>query len=371
MNLEGVFKNTVFLLGAGASCEADCKLSSAMLTSLHAKILLIEEERRRKLYLEIYSFILATMNYQYSLKNPVFTQFTPNIEEFFLVLNQLIDKEFIVPHTLIGSWNEKITKWELQESSVFVDLQKFILDLLLNDWLRFSESKAKTLLAPLQTILTSSENFSADVFSLNYDLTFETILNSVHETVLCDGFENEAWKGHFAERKLNYYKLHGSINWYLDDEEELIKKAQGTESVKPFVIFGSDYKMHSFDPFFFLLSKFREKLESSILYVVIGYSFSDKYINNMLIQQLMFKRTNRLMLIVDPCRASEQVFLEELSKIQQSRITTQPLNFTKLSPNLIRIEKSTAGEFYQKCFANNAEYLSNLIKDLQKEETIF
>lgn len=371
MNLEAVFKNTVFLLGAGASYEADCKLSSGMLTSLQSEISKIEDVRRQKLYMEIYSFIRATLNFQHSLKNPTSGEFSPNIEDFFLILNQLIDKEFIIPHTLIGSWNEKITKWELQESSVFFDLREFILNLLLNDWLKFSETKAKDLLSPLESILTNSENFTAEFFSLNYDLTFETILNSAHANVLCDGFENEAWKGHFADRKLNYYKLHGSINWYLDDEEELIKKASATDHVKPFVIFGSDYKMHSFDPFFFLLSKFRDRLENSILYIVIGYSFSDKYINNMLIQQLMFKQSNRLMLIVDPHRDSEQAFLNELAKVQESRITTQPLNFTKLSQNLIRIEKSTTAEFYRKCFSNNAEYLVDLIGALQKEETVF
>jgi len=52
------------------------------------------------------------------------------------------------------------------------------------------------------------------------------------------------------------------------------------------LIFGRSNKMFSFDPFLKLLGDFREKLSTARMYVLIGYSFNDSYINDLLIQQL-------------------------------------------------------------------------------------
>jgi hypothetical protein len=108
MNLDQVFKKVVFLLGAGASKDADCKLSSEMLISLKEAINNLTPSDKdfidnKEDFNEIYSFILASLKYQSTLKDSsISSNAYVNIEDFVMVLRQLIDKEFVIPYPLIG-----------------------------------------------------------------------------------------------------------------------------------------------------------------------------------------------------------------------------------------------------------------------------
>jgi len=87
------------------------------------------------------------------------------------------------------------------------------------------------------------------------------------------------------------------------ESEEILIKENIVDGRDPLIIFGSYSKMLSFDPFLYILSKFRTLLEESTIFIVIGYSFHDKYINNLLIQQLSQntdKDIPKKLLIVDP-----------------------------------------------------------------------
>jgi len=244
MNLDEVFKKTVFLLGAGASKEAGCKLSTDMLISLEKAINNLTPSDKDFInnkddFNEIYHFILASLRYQSTLKNSsVNSNAYVNIEDFVMVLRQLIDKEYIIPYPLIGNWNDKILRWELKNGNVFELFKEFITLQLVNNWTRFDKGIAETILHPIRDLLGNSENVVLNVFSLNYDLIFEQIFNSSTYRILDNGFSERHnpdnmvryWAADFNnelnQTKINLYKLHGSVDWEYNKEIKRTKKFQ-------------------------------------------------------------------------------------------------------------------------------------------------
>jgi SIR2-like protein len=83
----------------------------------------------------------------------------------------------------------------------------------------------------------------------------------------------------------NYIKLHGSIDWWLDDSQRVVNSLVGPEN--PFVVLTERtiiypiYEKHiTRDPFFTLYEYFRRTLFREDIVIVIGYSFRDLTINN-------------------------------------------------------------------------------------------
>jgi hypothetical protein len=395
MTLSEGFKKIVFLLGAGASKEADCKLSSEMLASLKESINSLsggdkEFIEYKNSFSEIYHFILASLFYQSALRGTSSNQsININIEDFVMVLRQLIDKEFVVPYPLIGNWNDKILKWELSKEDVFIRFKNFITLLLVKDWTRFDTAKAIKMLQPVRTILDAAEDFKINIFSLNYDLIFEHIFNNERAKLLDNGFSEMEMDGdkikYWAEdfnddaspTKMNLFKLHGSIDWEYNLESEQISiKTDINDGEEPLIIFGSSSKMLSFDPFLYMLSSFRKALQDSTIFVVIGYSFHDKYINNLLIQQLSQNTeegdVSKRLLIVDPFKDSSAVkFTEELKAIQESKSINDVINFRQISPERIKIIPKNASEFYAEYFAESAKVLMTELTETEQGDKVF
>lgn len=399
MTLDKVFDKVVFLLGAGASKEAGCKLSYEMLVSLKDAINNLTPSDKDFIdnkddFFEIYNFIIASLKYQSALRDArIDSNAYVNIEDFVMVLRQLIDKEFVVPYPLIGNWNDKILKWELRNKkvNVFEHFKKFITLQLVSKWTQFDAEKARALLSPLRDMLGNSENFVLNIFSLNYDLTFEHTFNSADTRILDNGFSERNisgdsvrfWAADFENEinltKINLYKLHGSLDWeYNQTSEEISIKENMEDGREPLIIFGSSSKMLSFDPFLYILSNFRDKLEQATVFVVIGYSFHDKYINNLLIQQLSQNTDEdkpKKLLVVDPSstrsRQTSSDFAEELKSIQDSKSINDIINFRQISPERIKLIPMDTSKFYLDYFSNNAALLEQELEQAEQEDKLF
>lgn len=393
--LEQLFKKTVFLLGAGASKDAGCKLSGEMLVSLKQAINSLTTAdadfiEYKEDFDEIYNFIFASLNYQLAMKDSSNCEKTyVNIEDFVMVLRQLIDKEFIIPYPLIGNWNDKILKWELRHLNVFSHFKDFITRQLINNWIEFDKGKAESMLHPVREILNSSEKFKLNIFSLNYDLIFEQVFNTPSVKLLDTGFSEKNvsnkkiryWASDFNDSnsptKIKLFKLHGSVDWeYNQDTEEISIKDNINDEREPLMIFGSYSKMLSFDPFLYILSEFRKSLEAATIFIVIGYSFHDKYINNLLIQQLSLNSdadVPKKLLVVDPSftNKTEIQFTEELKKIQDSKSINDIINFRQIGPDRIKLIPKTASEFYVAYIANNAAGLKSELENTERSDKVF
>ena len=269
-------------------------------------------------------------------------------------------------------------------------------------WLKVGEEE-DSYLEPISDFLTKagSKDIKLDFITLNYDLVFKKHFNSKnYETLLNSGFTSNGFTGFDnagkEETRINYYKLHGSLNWY-KDENGLVNSVDYNSfienpSPEPMTIFGQGSKFLSVDPFITLLYDFKRKLEERDIYVVIGYSFFDPYINNLILEGLKKPSKNKKkMIVVNPGFLKQLLsteekkaencdkilidrFIDYLKSIQSSTYLSEQPNFniTEISTTDVKIFSLKTGEFFKEYFGDNAKELIQLSKELIKEnEDVF
>jgi hypothetical protein len=152
-----------------------------------------------------------------------------------------------------------------------------------------------------------------NIFTTNYDLYSETALDklgilytngfsglteryfnpTVFNYAYAEQMELSNNKWNVIDNFIYLYKLHGSINWVESDDQnhlfkvEELQKVTGTEN--NVMIYPTPMKqVASFaSPYSDLFREFQKKLmQDKNVLIVIGYSFSDEHINNLIYQAL-------------------------------------------------------------------------------------
>ena len=400
MTLEQLFKHTVFLLGAGASHDAGCLMSSSMLNELSKAIEDIPSDDKvygkwKDGFTQLYRLIKPSLEFQAELKRIIAGKrdlFSPNIEDFILILRKILNKDLIIPEPLVGSWTDKLVLLEMKFPQVCKEYLNFIYHCVIK-WLTPPNYKAATaLLAPVKALLeeTNDEEYFINVFTLNYDVIFEKVFNSTVARPLNNGFSKNVWDTmsfDVPQTKINLYKIHGSLDWYSKDDETYSMEEYDTafnpiqpDERKPHLILGYENKLFSVDPFFTILQRFIEKLGEANLVVVIGYSFFDAYLNNILIKFLNNK-DNKKLFIVDPYFCGEknpsEKFVGHLKLIQSDTSTLNIDNYTTLPSSRVSFFKSNnpetcgAKEFYAEFFENKCERLAAIYAESAIEDEPF
>ncbi|MFZ4453598.1 SIR2 family protein [Salibacterium aidingense] len=252
---------------------------------------------------------------------------SPHIEHYLSHIGDLIallDRADINEITMNGVQYEY---WSLY--TLYKDIVRIIGDLV-----RFgyneSEDKQGTIYSPIVEIKphqefikklfnrrSNLENITTiNFFTTNYDTLLEDAL-SLEKKEVIDGFTGGAmgfWNPDEFNGRLNsdtyrVYKLHGSIDWYKDENRGLIRCRYGTKYLSDnsnLLIYpqATKYVETQKDPFAFLFSKFRDNLNISRdnVLVTCGYSFGDNHINNEIemAMSLPNNKTNLLVFIKEP-----------------------------------------------------------------------
>lgn len=105
-----------------------------------------------------------------------------------------------------------------------------------------------------------------------------------------------------GDNKPEYIKLHGSIDWWENDDGDIIESYPRDHPYETLVrrsIIYPIYEKHvSKDPFFTLYQYFRSQLMiKEDLTLVIGYSFRDPSVNNAFMDWLNYKDNSRLIVV--------------------------------------------------------------------------
>lgn len=150
-----------------------------------------------------------------------------------------------------------------------------------------------------------------DYFTLNYDTLLEDAL-SLEKIPLADGFNGGVtgwWKAEAYDSNeviARVFKLHGSIDWCLLDDDALPRRIRHSlkedNSKEPVLIWpaATKYRELQRDPFAQILSKMRQTLrppQNEIILTIIGYSFGDSHINDEL-NRALHEANCRLTIIV-------------------------------------------------------------------------
>jgi hypothetical protein len=148
------------------------------------------------------------------------------------------------------------------------------------------------------------------IASLNYDLTIERIAGLMHVPV-ATGIEQMATGTRIPrpDHGIQLLKLHGSIDWEWHREEW--KEGEiGRSTVvpvdpttrpehEPVLVFGHGSKLKAEGPFLMLLAELEARLQASDELVVVGYSFRDDHINELL-RRWMVAREDSVLTVIDP-----------------------------------------------------------------------
>jgi hypothetical protein len=168
---------------------------------------------------------------------------------------------------------------------------------------------------------------------LNYDQCIEKAKPEGYE-LECGFDESNRWSSERFNNTSNInagiflYKLHGSIDWMRDSSTgELTRYDSPNENAE--LIFGTDAKLQSVDPFLFNVYELRNYSLLCKMLIVVGYSFNDSHINGLLGQAL--RASKRKLLVVD--NKDEYIDLI-LSKLQLENGYRSQIEYKKLTAKI-------------------------------------
>ncbi|HPL67090.1 MAG TPA: SIR2 family protein [Smithellaceae bacterium] len=316
-------KDIIFFTGAGFSKPAACKMSIDMLSDLESlsndgNSMFTQTERKT------IKFILSCLYYHAqwrSLEADGKYSYQPNIEEFAMLLRRIQKRENLLPYPVTGNWSDKIMSLEQEfrfenkdsELDLYDSIERKIKTICYREWLDASNTD---FLAPLSEFFRDNPRIDTKLewFTLNNDLVLEGHFQN--DNSIYTGFVSQKWVGFdrtsidedtYNAGRVNYYKLHGSIDWFRMNDGTVRKKNQNIDEseidakTNPFLIFGHGTKLFTIDPFFSLLKAFHDKLHERRYFFIIGYSFFDPHVNNLLFNELMANPDqDKKMILVNP-----------------------------------------------------------------------
>jgi hypothetical protein len=310
--MSGPKPKITFLVGAGLVYDAGLPLSND-LTKKFREHLSEQVESNAKgnhaLHLQVYRFLVGGIRYQQGVLNrdpdgPV------NIEQLATAALRLKNRLDSPLAPYVSGWNQKLVELEGLQDGLLSDFLEGIYSRL-NSWLTVEDSARIAYLARLSDFKQLGDTI--EVFSLNYDLCIERAL-SEHSHGFVNGFTENGWTPtEFQSADMRLFKMHGSLDWVEDDVHGICsvtmprhKYADDFEGQKPpLLIFGTDAKLTGKEPFLNLLHSFSSSLHDSDVLIVIGYSFQDDYLNEIIEQRM--NRTTRLKIIVVSPRATDGI----------------------------------------------------------------
>ncbi|WP_061212645.1 SIR2 family protein [Syntrophomonas wolfei] len=300
----------IFLIGAGCSMDAQIKTSGQMIHEIEELIKTNPEWMPfRNLYFYVKSAILYADGIQGMFDNNI------NIERLVGVLRDLKKKERNPIYPFIGSWNEKLIELAGEGFSNIDKFDKLLSKKIVDFVTLHNNTMARVAYYKKFYDFQKSIQAPIRVFSLNYDQCLEKAKLSDYD-LECGFDENSKWS---SERFSNtsdisagiyLYKLHGSIDWVRDSATGILMRYDSPQENAE-LIFGTDAKLQSVDPFLFNVYELRYYSLLCKLIVIIGYSFNDSHINGLLGQAL--RSSNRKLLVVDTSDDYTILILEKLS----------------------------------------------------------
>ncbi len=164
-----------------------------------------------------------------------------------------------------------------------------------------------------------------DVFTLNYDRCVEAVLEHCDIPFTC-GFDMHGWNSELFKRddiKVRIYKLHGSLDWYRDEEDQAVYSLQCPPEDRipaadppPLLIFGTVHKLTATDPFLYLSYTFSEMVKERMVIAIIGYGFGDDYVNQIILQGLSRNSRKRLLVVGKDAEEAQMVFREKFAQAE-------------------------------------------------------
>jgi hypothetical protein len=343
---SAVKSRVVYLLGAGASVDAGIPLARELTQIALKQLNNSATAWRDKNETAALNFVVAMMVAHRSRSGGGADQF-PDIEAVVSAVELLATRDDLEVSPFIQNWDPSVDAFDVQRlapgrrfnltrvlkdghvDTAFADeLRRFIQDLAPRSGNGDTYSRLQTTLIGLlrqsleikdirqcdylQQLVNLGRTEEVTIATLNYDLGIELVAGDL-DVPISLGIEswNETWRLTWLGQGINLIKLHGSINW--ERTEIFTRNLVGlgfrnagvnivdlnSASGTPFVVYGRREKLRPEGPFLELRAKFENDLKDSTHLVVIGYSFADDHVNQLIRSWLAMDESRRLF-VVDP-----------------------------------------------------------------------
>jgi hypothetical protein len=316
----------IFLIGAGCSADAKIKTSGQMIDEIE---MLIKTDETWKPYRSLYYYVKSAILYADGIQEH-FDISNINIERLVGVLRDLKKKERNPIYPFIGSWNEKLIELGGAGFSNIDKLDKLLSEKIVDFVTLHCDTASRVAYYKKFYEFQKSIQFPIRIFSLNYDQCLEKAKDEGYDLECGFGEDNEWSSERFGNLEqvvagIFLYKLHGSIDWVRDPETGILKRYDSPQRNAE-LIFGTDAKLQSVDPFLFNVYELRNYSLLCKMIVVIGYSFNDSHINGLLGQAL--RAAKRKLLVVD---ARDDYTNEILKKLSLDNSFAERIEYRKMS----------------------------------------
>lgn len=342
-----VFKRNeiILLLGAGASVDANIPDSNSMVQEIEK--LVSDEDPKWSKFKDLYHFIRSSIFYADGLDRIFGDNVLFNIERLVNVLDELHKKERHALYPFVGAWNPKLLDVAGKKFEHIREFRGAIIDILRNKWVTLPKKESA---AYYSGFLRFQEEYGYPlrVFSLNYDLCVE---QTCQQEAVQRGFSDSdrVWDWRLFDETsydpvpLMLYKLHGSVDWYLEDGR--VTYSDSPSAIKDeeiALIFGTSYKLQYIDPFLFLAYELRRwTLDSARIIVCVGYGFNDDHINGILKQSLRQDRKRIILAVIGPNNESSTTDkkrrISEILEAEEDQIKTQACRAKEFLDNHLTI----------------------------------
>jgi SIR2-like domain len=201
-------------------------------------------------------------------------------------------------------------------------------------------------LKPLVELATAQGSLT--VATLNYDRSVEEVAKA-HDAPYTTGIATWLRRGElkWQEHGLRLLKLHGSIDWIIEKtiqagqlpvhtvEEAALDERRGFQL--PGVVFGEAGKLRAEGPFLELLLAWATQMTEATSLLIVGYSFRDPHVNEIIARWFNANTTRRIILL-DPNMPSSSNFLPYyFSFVEHLMRVDQPLP-NKPEPEFPRVQ---------------------------------
>lgn len=296
----------LLLLGAGASAEPGLPIA----TEMTKRLIGVVEDQGDPALTKALSFVIGGIHFLQGIRGR-FPDGNTNIEDVASTVDLLLGRRSHQLTPFVGAWNAVFH--EVDASAGIADDSLRRVGSILKDqiriWLETPPIGKIRHFDALRDFVKGIGSY-VDVFTLNYDRCVEVALEN-GEVPFTTGFTTNGWDAtqfQMPEFQVRIYKLHGSLDWFREDEA--IYSAQfppgGMEvasDYEPVLIFGQLNKLQPTDPFLYLSHTFSERVKAAKVVVTVGYGYGDGYIND-IVQQGFSKDARKRLIVVGRNEAS-------------------------------------------------------------------
>ena len=276
------YENTIFLFGAGLSLSAGVPSIKEMTKKfLENPFCQVSEVKRQNEF----NFTKNHIETLVGLTSKYYGVEYPDLELLLSFISQMEDSSFKRLFMTAHPDAKEI-------ASMINDVK-----LLINDYIRKeceNIDRNANYLWPL-TGMSDPVN-GLNIFTLNYDGVVETFCET-NNLSYSDGFDPYWNPQHFDGKIVKVFKLHGSLFWFKTEKGKVIKiPAKGLditnlrylsdESLSEMMIYPTLQKKKDTEIYLWIRSKFLSELKKARTCIVVGYSFRDKDIREVVLSSM-------------------------------------------------------------------------------------